>query len=259
MQWIIRLRMALRPALLHLFGSALIALIFSAIVFFIWYPSPYDKLAGGRNLLVYLICVDVILGPLLTLLVYDQFKERKKLAMDIIFIILCQLFALGYGLFSMAMARPVYLAYEGNRYRLVSVANIDSDSLALAPIELQSLPLAGPKLIGVRLSESADSDFPLSIQLSMAGLHPAFRPQRWVTYASQLNNVQASLMSVATLMQKRPAEIPLIDAGLKRCQMRADQVGYLPLSAEKASPVDWVVLVGRSNGYPCAFLPIDGW
>lgn len=231
----------------------------ATLVFLIWYPSPYDRLAGGRDLLCYVVLIDVICGPLLTFLIFDRRKSRKALVTDIGVIVLLQLLALGYGLHSMAQARPVFLAYEGSRYRLVSAADVDREFLPLAQPQFQSLPLAGPRWVGVRMSQATDRDFPASVQLSMAGLHPAFRPQRWVPYDSQADAVRAALLPLERLMSRHADDQALIDAALLKHGLKPEQVGYLPLSAEKANPMDWVVLVERHSGRPRDFLPLDGW
>lgn len=259
MQLSSRLRQACRPALIHLACSVSMASLVAILILFIWYPSPYDQLAGGRDLLRYVVLVDVVCGPLLTFLVFDRRKSRRALATDIGAIVLVQLLALGYGLHSVAQARPVFLAYEGSRYRLVSAADVDKESLPLAQPPFQSLPLAGPQLVGVRMSQATDRDFPASVQLSLAGLHSAFRPQRWVPYDSQSNAIRAALLPLEPLMAKHPDGQTLIDAALQKHGLKPEQAGYLPLSAEKANPVDWVVLVDRRSGQPRDFLPLDGW
>ena len=58
-----------QPAPWHLLASALVAGGCAALVFWLWYPQPYDVLAGGVKLFVLVTSGDVILGPLLTLVV----------------------------------------------------------------------------------------------------------------------------------------------------------------------------------------------
>lgn len=259
MPWRSRFHEALKPALLHLAFSALIGALVATLVLLIWYPPPYDQLAGGRDLLCYVVLVDLVCGPLLTFLVFDRRKSFRALATDIGTIVFVQLLALGYGLHSVAQARPVFLAYEGSRYRLVSAADVDKDSLPLAQPSFQSLPFAGPQWVGVRLSQATDSDFPSSVQMSLAGLHPAFRPQRWVPYTSQSAEIRAALLPVEALIAKHPNGREFIEGTLRSHGLKSAQIGYLPLSAEKASPMDWVVLVDRRSGQPRDFLPLDGW
>lgn len=82
----------------HLSISFFIALLVVSLVFFIWYPSPLANAVGVTHIFLMLLAIDVIIGPLLGLLVY---KERKKsLKFDLSVIIIIQIAALCYGIFS---------------------------------------------------------------------------------------------------------------------------------------------------------------
>ena len=252
-------REKIKPTILHFAFSALIAILASFLVLFFWYPAPYDSLAGGWTLLSYLVLIDFVCGPFLTFILYDKKKSYQALVLDIGIVIFIQFSALGYGIYSLAQARPVFLAYEGVRYRLVSPSEIDMASLPLAHSDFQSLPISGPQLVGVRLSQATDPDFPASVQLSLAGLHSAFRPQRWVPYSSQLDNVKYNLQPLGKLEIKYPDKKVIIEKSLKKYGVTSDQFGYLPLDTGNKNSSDWVVLVDRKSGLPRDFLPIDGW
>lgn len=254
-----RLISALHPALIHFFGSVLVAGLSAGLVFGLWYPAPYGALAGGLFLWGLLATVDVTCGPLLTLVVFDQRKPRRELRRDISFIVLFQLAALSYGLYSIMQARPIYLAYEGNRFRLVSMADVDADKLSEASLEFRSLGYGGPRLLGVRLTEPTDPAFQSSILLSMQGLPPAFRPSRWVSYESLLPELQDALQTIASLKDKHPDAATRINRLLKQNGLIEEAAGYLPLDAAKADPSNWVVIVKRDSGALKAFLPLDGW
>src|SRR5437762_10459463 len=59
-----------RAFLTHLLSSAVIVSAVCVLVFFVWYPHPYFRISGAWNPLRVLIGVDLVLGPLLTLLVF---------------------------------------------------------------------------------------------------------------------------------------------------------------------------------------------
>lgn len=254
-----RLKPALTAAFKHLVGSVLVAMLCAGLVFGLWYPSPYGKVAGGFALFGIMVAVDVVCGPLLTLVVFNPKKPRSELVRDISLIVFVQLIALSYGLYSAAKARPVYLAYEGNRFRVVSMADIDTNKLAEALPEFRSPSYTGPKLIGAKLTEPTDPNFRESITLSMQGLHPSFRPVRWVKYETLIPQLQKSLQSISALKAKHPNETAQIDSVLATNSLTEKNAGYLPLDAEKANPANWIVIVERSSGQPKAFLPLDGW
>lgn len=254
-----RLRPALFATLKHLMFSMLVASLAALLVFGLWYPAPYHVLAGGLALFGILVAVDVVSGPLLTLVVFDRKKSRPVLVRDIAIIVLLQLTGLAYGLYSVAQARPLFLAYEGNRFRLVSMADVDETQLGKAPPQFQVPSLRGPQLIGAKLAGANDADFQSSVMLSMQGLHPAFRPERWVAYESLLPELKLALQPIESLKGKHPDAGAEIDATLASHALTSETAGYMPLEAEKANPVNWVVIVERASGQPKAFLPLDGW
>ncbi len=254
-----RIKPAFGAVLKHLVLSMVIAALSALLVFGLWYPTPYHVLAGGLVLFGVLIAVDVVSGPLLTMVVFDRNKPRPVLARDIAIIVLLQLASLIYGLYSVAQARPIFLAYEGNRFRLVSMADVDTTQLSKAPPQFQVPGFRGPGLIGARLADASDADFQSSVMLSMQGLHPAFRPTRWVTYESLLPELKSALQPIESLKAKQPDAGAEIDQALMRNALTSETAGYLPLDAEKANPVSWVVIVERASGLPKAFLPLDGW
>lgn len=257
MAWGTRIRSAARAALLHFGLSLLVACAVAWLVFRVWYPAPFHELTGGRSLFLILIVVDVVCGPVLTLVLYDPTKSRFKWRLDLVLIVLTQLAALAYGLNQVAGARPVFVAYEGDRFRVVQALDVDATRLQDAPQGLRSLGFGGPRVLGVRLAQSGEPDYLQSVQLSLQGLHPAFRPSRWRLFEEQVADVQRSLRPVRELRDKHPGRVAEIDAQLRELKLSDDQVGYLPLVREETT--DWVALVSRSDGQPRAYLHLDGW
>ena len=82
----------IKAALIHLFISIIVIGLFFAMVYFIWYPKPFFDISGVIEPFKLLIFVDVIVGPLLTLIVYK--KGKKNLKLDISIIAVFQLVAL---------------------------------------------------------------------------------------------------------------------------------------------------------------------
>lgn len=251
----LRLRAGASAALKHLAVSVLVALMVGALVFGVWYPSPYDELAGGQDLFWLVIVVDVVCGPLLTLVIFNPKKPRNELARDIGLVVLIQLAALIYGLNSVAQARPVWLAFEGSRFRVVSVPDLADQNLGEAPESLRSLSWTGPKLLGVKLAQPTDQDYQQSVLRSLDGLHPAFRPSRWQSYESQVPDLLQVLQPVDRLLTKQPSKAGMVRAALKDWEPEA--LGFLPLVSGDVS--DWVVIVRRDTGQPISYLAVDGY
>lgn len=115
----------LRASGIHLGLSVLVAALVAAMVFLVWYPYPYRLISGGRDLFLMVIAVDVIIGPLITFVVFSEKKQRRELIADFSVVIIIQLAALGYGMWTVYIARPVYLVFEYNRVVVVHAADVD--------------------------------------------------------------------------------------------------------------------------------------
>ena len=143
-------RQRLRAAAVHLGLSALVALLAAVLVFFLWYPYPYRVISGGRELFQLVVGVDVIVGPLITFAIFDRAKPRTELRRDLAIVGILQLAALGYGLWTVEFARPVHLAFEIDRFRVVHRVDIPSELENRVPPGIAFAPLTGPTLVAVR-------------------------------------------------------------------------------------------------------------
>ena len=101
---------------------------------------------GGATLILLLIGVDVVIGPLITLIIFDP--KKKSLRFDLAVIAVLQLGALLYGCSVMFNARPVYNVFVVDRFEVVAANAIDEESREKAAPEFRSLPLTGPKVVG---------------------------------------------------------------------------------------------------------------
>ena len=112
-----------RASAIHLAISASVVGVVLATVFLLWYPGPSFEISGARIPVFVLIGVDLVLGPLLTLIVYKEGKRGLKF--DLAFIASVQLVALLYGAGTLHAERPTYLVFAIDRISLVSHKNID--------------------------------------------------------------------------------------------------------------------------------------
>src|SRR3954447_23361508 len=117
----------LRASGLHLGISLCIAVTAALLVFAAWYPYPYREISGGRELFLLVTTVDVILGPLITFAIFNRSKPRRELVLDLSVVACIQLAALGYGLWTVAVARPVHLVFEVDRLRVVHAIDIPDE------------------------------------------------------------------------------------------------------------------------------------
>ena len=138
------LRRRARAAGIHLLISLAVAALAAALVFGLWYPGAYRNLSGGRELFLLITTVDVILGPLLTFVVFDLRKGWPHVRRDLAIIGIIQLSALLYGLHTVYVARPVAMVFEVDRFRVITANDVHEPDLPKAKREYQSIAVDRP-------------------------------------------------------------------------------------------------------------------
>lgn len=182
--------MRVKAAGVHFIISAAVALVVASLVFGLWYPKPHHHLSGGMSLFFMLIGIDLVLGPLLTLIVFNARKPRRELVRDLAIIGAVQLAALAYGVNVAYQARPVYVAFEYHRFRVVYASDLLPDFLRQAPEEFRRLPKTGPRFISIRPMKQEER---LDILLQeLSGFPLAYRADMWQPYAEAQRAVLAA-------------------------------------------------------------------
>ncbi len=237
----------------HLVASLIIAALVAALVFLVWFPHPFRELAGGVKLFLIIVMVDVILGPAGTLIVANPRKSLRELRLDVALISLLQLAALGYGLWTMVQARPVYMAFEVDRFRVIHAVDIDPGLLAQAPEEWRNLPLGRPQLVAVRPfrspQEQSDAMF-----AELGGLTLGARPDFWMPYADAVAAVKAEAKPLSELLQSKPDARPAAEAMAQKLGRPVDGLLYLPVAGRN---LFWTALIDPATGMPLEYLPVD--
>jgi len=203
----------LRATLIHLGASAVVAALAWWLVFRIWYPWPLAMLAGGASLFSILVAVDVVIGPALTAVVANPRKPRAELLRDLSIILVLQISAFAYGMYTVAAARPVALAFEVDLFRLVTAIEVDEPSLPKAPENLRELSWTGPVTLAAIKPHTADEQF-RTIELGLAGIALASMPQYWREYSQESAKAWAKSKPVSELLVRHPGAVT-VSSGLR--------------------------------------------
>lgn len=243
-----------KAAAIHLSISAAIGLIAAALIFGVWYPPPYGTAAGATELVLLLLGVDVVLGPLLTLIVFKAGK--KSLRFDLGVIALLQACAFLYGMSVVTRARPAFIVAAVDRFVLVSANELDPADLAQGSRpEFRSLPWTGPTVVGAALPTSGPERSDLLFS-GMAGKDVEKFPKYYVPYGDAATAMLKAARPLDALRNKHPEANPVLDAWLHRHRRDARNIVWLPLASRRTS---LTVLLDRADGSVLDALPLDPW
>jgi hypothetical protein len=233
----------------HLLICLVIATAALAVILGMWFPGALFDAAGGLGLLYLLVSVDVVLGPLLTLLVFKSGKPGMKFDLAVIGAV--QLAALIYGFSVVAQARPAFVVFVLDRFEMVAAVELEAQELAAAKREeFRSVPWTGPMLVAADMPADPAERQKL-VELAMAGIDLQHFPKYYVPYAERTQQVLAKAMTIARLRETEPANMPAVEAWLKSSGTKEDDVRALLLRTRFA----WlVVLIDPKTAQPVKML-----
>lgn len=173
----------LKAAFFHFLFTLLVAVISATFIFFIWYPEPYTSISGGMALWRILISVELSLGPLMSLVIYNPRKNLRHLLLDYSIVAIFQVSALCYGIYTLYTVRPLFMVFVKDRFELVNANDLEHE---LPAAKLLRRGWVGPTILGVRKAESASERDELMFDTVSSGRDIHLRPK----YYAMLDRVE---------------------------------------------------------------------
>ncbi len=238
---------------IHTTATVLVAVAAALLVFGLWYPYPYRAISGGRELFLLIVCVDVVLGPLITLAIFNRKKPWKELRRDLAFVVVLQAGALAYGLWSVFVARPVQLVFEVDKFRVVHAINIEPEWQERIPSGVNAFPVLGPELMAVRPFKD-ESEKALAEFSAVQGAKIAFQPEYWQPYTNAVPAIRAAAKPVSALKTRFVDRAAEISAVLTHAGLNENSALYLPLIGREAS---WTAFLDPATMMPVAYMPLN--
>ncbi|MEO7433186.1 MAG: TfpX/TfpZ family type IV pilin accessory protein [Dokdonella sp.] len=243
-----------KASAIHLAISLAIGLIVGALLLLVWYPPPYFHAAGADTLVVLMVSVDLVLGPLLTLIVFKSGKRGLKF--DLALIGLLQAAALTYGLSVVLRSRPVFIAMSVDRLVLVAASDIDPKDLAQGTKpEFRSLSMTGPLLVGTQMPTTWQERNNV-LFAGTAGKDIEQFPKYYVDYDVAAPALLKKAKPLDALKPANPQEQANLDAAIAKSGHAADSIVWVPLVARKAS---LVMLLDRESGAVLRPASVNPW
>lgn len=243
-----------KAAFVHLLICCAIALALWFVMRYVWYPSAYFQALGGAGLVLLLVGVDVVIGPLLTLVVYKPGKKNLKL--DLAIIALLQMSALIYGAHVVFVARPVYLVFSVDRFEIISASDIDEADLEKARLaQFKSLPVSGPQVIAVTLPTNENEKRETLFSSLETGKDISRLPKFYIPLSEKVSEVIARAKDLNTLGEKKHAVLESI-RGAAAITSPENSLGYLPVRGKRENAT---AIVDRHDGRLLTLVSVDPW
>ena len=251
----LRFKSAVTAMCLHFVATLLVAFIVAALVFGVWYPHPYRAMSGGTELFFLVIGVDIVCGPLLTLVLFNPTKPKREMVVDLGLVVIMQLTALSYGIWTVQQARPLYLVHEVDRFKVIALADIDVQELNNLPKILQIHLFKGPQTTGLREANKAEREI-VMFESVQGGRDYGERPSFYAIYdATRALAAYQKAKPISDFVKKYPMKQS--DINKLQLQLQGGDVGqlrYVPIIARQ----DWIAVL-NPKGEIVGYMQGDGF
>jgi hypothetical protein len=233
---------------IHLAISIAVALAVVVAMYFLWYPTPYFQAMGGGGLLMLVTAVDVVLGPLITLIIFNT--KKKSLKFDLMCVAIVQIVALAYGVSTMFQARPVYTVFNKDRFDVIIAADMSEIERAkVTDFMFKSVPLTGPQVVAM---EQPSNKKEVQRMLE-SGIDSRAFSQYYVPYDSKAKEAATAAKPIAEWQKTHAATTEKLKAFLTTKAIDESKVGFLPLYTRNE---DMIVVLDKETGKILAIAPV---
>ena len=238
-------------ALVHLALSATATGLLACAMWFALYPPPYFWIDGGWSVLRILLLVDVILGPMLTFVVFNRAKREWK--RDLAIIAIVQVIAFAYGAYTMARYRPVFAVYVDDVFFAVPWPRVEAATQNLAKPRALREGRWAPSLVVMDMPTDTKAVGELHRRANPDGTHalPGIGDLYLPFEGEVARKVLARSADVAVLAKGDP----LIDAEYKRVQAAhpgpISRYAFLPILGRDAEAM---LMLDKETGQVVDFM-----
>jgi hypothetical protein len=198
-----------------------------------WYRWPGWYLTDVTRVILVMVCVDVVLGPTLTLIIANQKKSRRELTRDIGIIVVVQLCALTYGSFQLWSGRPIYYAFSENVLQLVQAYDINPKEAALGRQQNPQLAphwYSLPRWIWAPLPEDAETSQAIVADVIAGGDDVISMPRYFKRWEEGLPSLRSQLKKPDDVAYFAKTEKKTLKDKMKAAGIGNDQPDAIPLT-----------------------------
>lgn len=222
-----------KAAFTHLLISLTVVGSVAGYIICFWYPIPLIPMARADRLLELIAGVDLIVGPLLTLLVYKPGKP--SLRFDLTVIGLLQAVFLGFGLHSVYDSRPVFLVAVPDRFELVFANEIDPGRLSQAKNpKFRTLGYGKPVLLGVEFPRSNKDEMQAILMSAVTGSGDIqMMPKYYVDYAKAAPELLKHAQPLTAASGRSADAVTAMVAAAKHYGRKPEELRFVPIASSR--------------------------
>ncbi len=222
---------------IHFLLSLVVISSYLSIVFLLWYPDPYATLEKVVDAAKIVVGVDLVLGPLLTFLLYK--KNKPGLKLDLSMVVLFQITALSWGVYVTYEQRPVYIAYAEEMFSVVAASDLKGKRPEDSALQAQGW--GDQKIVYVELPKEAKEKVDLLFR------HPNAYTlvDRYRDYQDYIEEILKASIDMPQRIEDYPEMQEPVNALLKKHKKVLDDIAFIPVEGRKALAF---IVLNRADG-----------
>jgi len=233
---------------LHFLGSILLFSFLLWVIIKIWYQQPFFSASGGWQGLKIVALVDLVLGPLITLIIYNVNKPKKVMLADLSIIVILQLAALGYGISTIYTQRPVALAFWEQEFYTIPAQALEKQGINLAT--LGQFSDLSPAMIYVEKPTESDQLKAMLKVIVDQKIPPTEQLNLYRPINSYLPEVLKHSINIDEVIKKNTDMAGQLETLLKETNTKQSENNYLVLKSKYQN----IVLVFSSKSIMIGYL-----
>lgn len=153
---------------IHISLSSVVFCALLATVLLRWYPDFHFKVDGGWHGVRLMAFIDLVLGPLLTFIVFNPAKARRLIVLDLSIIAALQIGAMAWGIYAVHSQRPVSVNWADGSFRSITAEPLRIEKTD--PDVVLQYSDRRPPLVYVRAAKDDDEGARKQLQEIVGGL-----------------------------------------------------------------------------------------
>lgn len=219
-----------KAGLIHFCLSLVIFSIIFFVLFMLWYPEPYFTASGGWQGLKIAASIDLVLGPLLTLIIFNPIKSARELSLDLAVIACLQTAALVWGVMTIYSQRPVAVVYWEDSFMTVDAVDLNRFSYPLE--KLHQFSTANPPLIYAEKPADTAGLKQLLAKIRDSQIAPHHQTELYKPLSEHFAEIAPYQLKMDKVLEHNPALRPLLEDLLTTTHHAQGDLQYFPLRAK---------------------------
>lgn len=241
----------IKASLIHfLISILLVGLVIGSVIFF-FFPQHFIHVSNFKEVAIIIITVDLILGPLLTFVVFKP--NKKSLKFDLSVIAAIQISALTYGVYALYQVHPVFVTFNVDRFTIVSARDAEPEKSKYD--EYRVSKLSAGKLAYVKLPKAPEERLAITIEAARGGEDIDRREEYYKPFKDNFEQILSRSLDPKIIFSNERTKQKAAKF-LSNNVDKLDSYAFFPLNSDNKEAV---IVLDRQTSKPIATLDIDPW